>query len=98
MIMARKIPPGQLSFNFGDEQLILSQLSTNWFLRHWQLILMRDYERKQVITGLWQAEKHDIDYIYQTVQGTWIVRFAGRTQTNRRSWDVYFRGNAYCAA
>jgi hypothetical protein len=93
--MARKTSPGQLSFNFGDEQLVFTRLSTNWLLRHWSLILMRDYERQRVMTALRQAEKQGIDYMYQAVQGTWIVRFSGRTRTNRRSWDVYFCCKAY---
>jgi hypothetical protein len=96
--MPQKASPGQFSFNFGDEQLVFSQLSTNCLLRHWQLILMRDYERKRVMAALRQAEKRDTDYTYQTVEGTWIVKFSGRTRTNRRSWDVYFCCQAYCAA
>jgi hypothetical protein len=96
--MARTASPGQYSFNFGAEQLVFSQLSTNCLSRHWQLILLRDYEPKRVRTALRQAEKHGVDYMYQTVQGAWIIRFAGRTKTNRRSWDVYFRSNVYCAA
>jgi hypothetical protein len=96
--VAQKSAPVQISLNFGPEQLVLSQLSTNCLLRHWQLILMRDYERKRVMAGLLQAEKHDTDYTYQTVQGSWIVKFSGRTATNRRSWDVYFRCQGYGAA
>jgi hypothetical protein len=96
--MPQETAPGQFSFNFGAEQLVFSQLSTNCLLRHWRLILMRDYERKRVMAALQQAEKRDTDYQYKTVQGTWIVRFSGRTGTNRRSWDIYFRCNAFCAA
>jgi hypothetical protein len=96
--MARKFAPGQLSLNFGDEQLVFSQLSRCRLLYQLQLILMRDYEEKRVMAALRQAEKRDTDYTYQTVEGTWIVKFSGRTRTNRRSWDVYFCCQAYCAA
>jgi hypothetical protein len=88
----------QLSLNLGDKQVVESEISTNRLLRYLELILMRDYERKQVMAALRQVEKRNTDYTYQTVHGTWIVKFSGRTGTNRRSWNVYFCCQAYCAA
>jgi hypothetical protein len=96
--MSRKIPPGQLSFNLlGVEQLIHSGLSTNLLKRHLKLISRQSYDCQKLDAALEQVERSSIAHCLDTSQGTWIVRFAGRTKTNRRSWDVYFRGNSYCA-